>query len=78
MWKIGKNLGKKRSKLGKWLDKNGFTQEDLRENAKIGRNTVSRVCNDPEYTPNASTIKKIMAAIRKIDPNAKIDDFFNI
>lgn len=74
MW----GIGKKRSKLGKFIDKNGYTQEQLREAADIGRSTASRVCNDPNYTPNSLTIKKIMKAIRTIDPKAKTDDFFNL
>jgi hypothetical protein len=71
-------FGKKRSKLGKWLDQHRYTQEELREKAKIGRNTASRVCSDPEYTPSAATIKKVMKFIRSIDPNAKVDDFFDM
>lgn len=74
MW----GTGKKRSKVGKFIDKNGYTQEELCKTAKIGRNTASRVCSDPEYTPSGSTIKKIMKAIRAIDPNARTDDFFDI
>ncbi|RFB11505.1 XRE family transcriptional regulator [Bacillus sp. HNG] len=55
-----------------------MTQEELREAAKIGRNTASRVCSDPEYTPSASTIKKLMKVVRRVDPNAKVDDFFDM
>ncbi|WP_223254520.1 helix-turn-helix domain-containing protein [Bacillus sp. HNG] len=71
-------FGKKRSKFGKWLDRQRMTQEELREAAKIGRNTASRVCSDPEYTPSASTIKKLMKVVRRVDPNAKVDDFFDM
>lgn len=74
MW----GIGKKRSKLGKFIDNNGYTQEQLREAANIGRSTASRVCNDPDYTPNSITIKKIMKAIRAIDSMAKADDFFDL
>jgi transcriptional regulator with XRE-family HTH domain len=78
MWNIGRNLGKKRTKVGRWLDKHGYTQEELKDNAKIGRNTASRICSDPDYTPTGATIKKVMKAIRKIDPGAKVDDFFDM
>jgi transcriptional regulator with XRE-family HTH domain len=71
-------LGKKRSKLGKFIDQNGYSQEDLMKAAKIGRSTVSRLCSDPEYSPTANTIKKIMKAIRKLDPTARADDFFDM
>jgi transcriptional regulator with XRE-family HTH domain len=69
---------KRRSKLGKFLDSEGFTQEELVKVSKVSRNTISRICSDPEYTPAGSTIKKIMQAIKRIDPNAKVDDFFDI
>jgi transcriptional regulator with XRE-family HTH domain len=78
MWGIGRNLGKKRSKLGKWLDRNGYNQEDLVNEAKISRNTASKLCNDHEYIPGPSIMKKVLKAIRRIDPNAKADDFFDI
>ena len=71
-------LGKKRSKLGRWLDRNGYSQEDLTRASKVSRNTVSRVCSDPEYLPTAKTIKKLMRAVRQIDPGANVDDFFDM
>lgn len=71
-------LGKKRSKLGRWLDRNGYSQEDLTRAAKVSRNTVSRVCSDPDYLPTAKTIKKLMRVIRQIDPGANVDDFFDM
>lgn len=74
MWGLGKN----RSKVGKFIDKHGYTQEELRKAAKIGRSTASRVCSDPKYVPSGNTIKKIMRAIKKLDPNARTDDFFDI
>jgi DNA-binding XRE family transcriptional regulator len=78
MWGIGKNLGKRRSKLGKWMDRNGYNQEDLVKEAKISRNTASKACNDPDYIPSPTIMKKILKAIRKIKPNAKVDDFFDM
>jgi transcriptional regulator with XRE-family HTH domain len=74
MW----GLNKKRSKLGRWLDRQGYSQEDLVHASKVSRNTVSRLCSDPDYMPTATTIKKIMNAIRKLDANARVDDFFNM
>lgn len=78
MWGFGKNLGKRRSKLGKWLDKQGFDQEDLVKEARVSRNTVSKACNDPDYVPSPTVMKKILKAVRKIDPGAKVDDFFDM
>ncbi|MGO4887052.1 helix-turn-helix domain-containing protein [Anaerobacillus sp. MEB173] len=77
---FGLFFGKPRSKLGKFLDKNGISQEWLIKKSGLGRNTISRLCSgDSDHEPTARTIKKVMNVIRKeIDPNAKSDDFFDI
>lgn len=69
---------KKRSKLGRYLDREGFTQEELVKVSKVSRNTISRICSDPDYTPTVSTVKKIMAALKQLNPNAKVEDFFDM
>ena len=69
---------KKRSRLGKFLDREGYSQEELVKVSRVSRNTISRICSDPDYTPAGSTIKKIMAALKQLDPNAKVDDFFDM
>jgi transcriptional regulator with XRE-family HTH domain len=69
---------KKRSKLGKLIDQHGYTQEELREESGVSRNTVSKACNDPDYVPAPTVLKKLMKAIRKLDPGAKADDYFNL
>lgn len=74
MW----GLGKPQSKLGKFIAKHGYTIQDLSEVSKVNRNTVGKICSDSNYLPSAKTIKKIMTAIRKLDPNAKADDFFDM
>jgi transcriptional regulator with XRE-family HTH domain len=70
--------GKKRSKVGKLIDRHGYTQEELREFSGVSRNTISKVCNDPDYVPSPSVLKKLMNAIRALDPGAKADDYFDI
>ncbi|WP_154657931.1 helix-turn-helix transcriptional regulator [Fictibacillus gelatini] len=69
---------KKRTKLGRFLDRNGLTQEELVKQSRVSRNTVSKLCSDEEYTPNVSTMRKILNAIRKIDPSIKSDDFWDM
>jgi transcriptional regulator with XRE-family HTH domain len=75
---FGFGTGKRRSKVGKFIDRNGYTQEDLKEESGVSRNTISKVCNDPDYVPSHNVIKKLMKAIRKIDPNARTTDYFDL
>lgn len=75
---FGFGSGKKRSKVGKLIDRHGYTQEQLREESGVSRNTISRVCNESDYVPSPNVLKKLMKAIRKIDPGAKADDYFDL
>ncbi|MBU8908253.1 helix-turn-helix domain-containing protein [Desertibacillus haloalkaliphilus] len=74
MW----GIGKPRSRLGKWIDKKGLEQKDLAKASKVSQNTISKVCNDKDYIPGPSTMRKILNAIRKIDPNKKMSDFWDM
>ncbi|MFN4173529.1 MAG: helix-turn-helix transcriptional regulator [Parachlamydiaceae bacterium] len=71
-------LGKRRSKVKRFIDQHGYSQEDLVKAAKVSRNTVSKVCSDPDYVPSSGVIKKIMKALREVDPSVKSDDFFDL
>lgn len=76
MFRFGKR--KPRSKVGKLIDKHGYTQEEFVSASGISRNTISRVCSDPRYVPSAGVLKKIMTAVRSIDAGAKADDYFDL
>jgi transcriptional regulator with XRE-family HTH domain len=70
--------GKPRTRIGRWLDARGITQEWLVRKTKINRTTISKIASDDEYSPTLPTIKKIMNAIREVDPAARPDDFFDM
>ncbi|MCQ6275904.1 helix-turn-helix transcriptional regulator [Bacillus sp. V3B] len=74
MW----GIGKPRSKLGKWMDKRGLDQQDLAKAARVSKNTISKACNEKDYIPRQDVIKKLLTAIRKIDSNAKMSDFWDM
>lgn len=71
-------LGKPRTKLGKFLDLRGISQEWLVRQTKVSRNTISKLSSDESYSPTLATVKKVMAAIREVDPTARPEDFFDI
>jgi DNA-binding XRE family transcriptional regulator len=70
--------GKKRSRLGKWLDQRGLNQEDLVKEAKVSRNTISKACYDDDYVPSPTVMKKILHALRQIDPGVNVNKFWDI
>lgn len=71
-------LGKERSRLGKWMDRRGIKQEWLISSGKLSKGTVTSACNDEEYIPSGTTMKKIIDALRTVDPHVKASDFWEI
>lgn len=71
-------LGKQRSPLGKWLDRKGFNQEDLVKASGVSRNTISKSCSDQSYIPSPQVAKKILKALREIDPSVRADQFWDL
>lgn len=74
MW----GIGKPRSKLGKFIDMYGYTIQELSEASKVNRNTVGKICSDKSYIPSQKTMQKILKVIRKIEPDKKMSDFWDM
>lgn len=72
-------LGKKRSKLGKWLDRHGISQAEFSKISGVSRPTITRLCSDDKHEPNMSTAKKIIKTIRKLtEKDVHFDDFWSM
>ncbi|PEF40003.1 helix-turn-helix domain-containing protein [Bacillus wiedmannii] len=74
MW----GIRKKRSKLGKWLDKKGIPQKELEKATQLNKNTISRACNDSNYIPSERVIKKILKAVKRVDSKIKMSNFWDM
>jgi len=71
-------LGKPRTKLGKWLDKKGVSQAWLMKKTGLNKNTIGDLTSNKDRSPTYKTMKKIITALREIDPNIKSDDFWDM
>ncbi len=75
------SLGKKRSKLGRFIDNTlGYGgQERVREVSKLSRDIITKACRNDDYIPSGSTMKALLAAVRKLTGReVKADDFWNM
>jgi predicted XRE-type DNA-binding protein len=71
-------LGKKRSKFGKWIDKKGLKQQWIVEKSGVSRSTISQLASEDDREPTIKNARKIIKALREIDPNVKQDDFWSM
>lgn len=71
-------LGKKRSKLGKFFDKHSISTVELSKESKVNRKTLGEACNDDEFIPSPGVMRKILKVVRKIDPDKKMSDFWDM
>ncbi|MGD6832598.1 helix-turn-helix domain-containing protein [Sutcliffiella halmapala] len=73
-------LGKKRTKLGKWLDQHGVSQTEFAKMSKVSRPTISRLCSAEEnHEPTMKTAKKIIKTIKeKLGKDVHYDDFWSM
>ncbi|MCA1319776.1 helix-turn-helix transcriptional regulator [Bacillus tianshenii] len=74
------NLGKNdRSKFGRFLDKNELSQQEVVDNSKVSKSTISRLCQNDGFQPNMRTASKIIKAIRNLTgKNVDYDDFWSM
>ncbi|WP_332633771.1 helix-turn-helix domain-containing protein [Halalkalibacter flavus] len=71
-------LGKKRSKFGKYLDKNSITQQEIAKESGVSKSTISRLCDPEEFEPSIKNAKKIIKALRRHDSNIDYTDFWDM
>jgi hypothetical protein len=71
-------LGKRRTRLGRWLDERGISQQWLMRTAGISKNTAGDLATKDDYLPSGTTMRKVLQALRKVDPNVKQEDFWSM
>ncbi|MDQ0808040.1 transcriptional regulator [Priestia megaterium] len=69
---------KARTKFGHFIDMKGYTQKEIIELSKLGKNTVTKLCSDSSYRPRGDACKKIISLLKKIDKKSHINDFFDM
>jgi transcriptional regulator with XRE-family HTH domain len=73
------SLGKRRSKFGKFLDKNEISQQEIVEKSGVSRGTISRICQDNLNVPKLKNAQRIIKAVREITgKNVDYDDFWSM
>jgi len=69
------NIGKPRSKFGKFLDKNGITQSELSEVSGVSMDTITRACA-PGGELRSISKDKLIKAVRKLTNKPVYEDDF--
>lgn len=71
-------LGKERSRLGKFLDKNGVSQTELVNESGLDKATISKLCAKNDVRIRSITQNAVIQAIRSLTgKNVRNEDFWN-
>lgn len=70
-------LGKRRSKFGKFLDKNGITQQEISIASSVNRNSISRLTAADDNRPSMKNAHKIIKTLKKAGYNVDYEDFWS-
>jgi predicted transcriptional regulator len=71
-------LGKKRSKLGKFIDKHSITTVEFSKETGVNRKTLGKACNEEDFILSPQVMKKILKSVRRIEDKAKMSDFWDV
>ena len=71
-------LGKRRSRFGKFLDKNSIAQQEIAEESGVSKSTISRLCDPEGFEPSIKVAKKIIKSLRKYDSSIDYRDFWDM
>lgn len=70
-------LGKPESKFGKFLRKNGLSQQDVVKKSGVNKTTISRLAQGDAFRPSMKNASKIVKALRELtNKNVDYDDFW--
>jgi predicted XRE-type DNA-binding protein len=70
-------IGKPRTKLGKWIDKNNISQQDLTNWSGISRPTITKLCGVMDYEPTAMTKRSLVHALQRHGYSVRPEDFWS-
>ncbi|MGG4447663.1 transcriptional regulator [Brevibacillus porteri] len=71
-------LGKPETKVKQFLKRHGKNQQWLCTAAPVNKDTGTKLCRDEQYYPPPTVGKKVLKALRLLDPNVKENDFWTM
>lgn len=69
-------LGKPRTKLGRFLDRNELEQGEIANKCGMNRVSFGRLCNDKTIEPHETTKIKIVGVLRRMGFDVSMNDFW--
>ncbi|MES1040620.1 helix-turn-helix domain-containing protein [Peribacillus simplex] len=72
-------IGKPRSKFGRYLDKHKISQQELVDESKVNKATISRICQGDAFQPSMKNAGKLIKTLRKLTgEHVDYDDFWSM
>ena len=71
-------MPRKRTKFGAWLNEHRLSQTELSRMSGVSSTTINSLSTGRAERPTRLTGRKLMRAVREIDPGVKESDFWDV
>lgn len=71
-------LGKPETEVKKLLKRFGKNQQWLCAAAPVDKDTATKLCSDVRYYPSPTVAKKVLKALRLLEPKVKYEDLWSM
>lgn len=69
-------MERKRTHFGRWIEERHLSQSEIAVLSGLSQKTINSLAIGETQRPTRLTARKLMKAIREIDPNATFEDFW--
>lgn len=71
-------MKRRRSKFGEWLDEKGISQSEFSLRSGVNQGTVNGLATGDVQKPTRLNARKLMKAIREIENDLELRDFWDV
>lgn len=71
-------MKRRRSKFGEWLDEKGISQSEFSRRSGVNQGTVNGLATGDVQKPTRLNARKLMKAIREIENDLELRDFWDV
>ena len=71
-------MERRRSRFGEWLEREGLSQLEVSRMSGVSQQTINGLATGDVKRPTRLTARKLMSALKEVDPEVTLGDFWDV